>query len=356
MAITFRQYLIFRMISRHPKKTGTTTLRGEINQGRIKYSIFMLIICLALSAMIPGGLYAKTSAPTIGLALGSGGATGLSHIAMLEVLDEAGLRPEKIAGSSIGAIIGSLYASGLSGKEIRSLFQTFSGSNTKIFLNLIQGKSGLSLSDLMQLDLENGGLFSSEGLIHFLGEKTGVHRFEELKIPLMVIATDYRTGEEMVFESGNLLTALQASMAVPGLFPPQPVGKSLYIDGGTSNPLPYDHLLESCDIVIAIDVAGKGSHTNGKEIRATDVLFDTFKIMQHSITSSKMKYQQPHIYIRPEVQDIRLLHFNRMESILEQAKPAAENLRESILKLIPETAFAVEEKDQAASPSGEAGY
>ncbi|MCW7754798.1 patatin-like phospholipase family protein [Desulfobotulus sp. H1] len=302
-------------------------------------ALTILTFCCAILPLPKTALPAETNEPTrptIGLALGSGGATGLSHIAMLEVLDEMGLKPQKIAGSSIGAIIGSLYAAGMSGKEIRDLFQTFAGSNTKVVMKLIQGKSGLALTDLMQIDLENGGLFSSEGFIRFLGEKMGTLTFENLPIPLMVVATDYWSGEEIIFKSGDLLTALQASMAVPGLFPPEAIDGRLYIDGGTSNPLPYDHLLQTCDIVIAIDVAGTGNRIPGKEIRATDVLFDTFKIMQQSITSAKMKYLQPHIYIRPEIHDVRLLHFNRMETILQQSQPAAEILREKLHQALPE--------------------
>ncbi len=293
---------------------------------------FVCLIAVLLTAQATSPQASDRTPSSIGLALGSGGAAGLSHIAMLEVFDETGLKPHKIAGSSIGAIIGSLYASGLSGKEIRSLFQTFSGDNITILMNLIKGESGLSLGDLMQVDLENGGVLDSEDLMAFLIEKMGVQTFEKLQIPLMVIATDYRTGEERIFEKGDLAPALKASMAVPGLFSPEPLGESLFIDGGISNPLPYDVLTDTCDMVVAIDVAGPGKNQIKNEINSMDVLFDTFGIMQRSITAAKMKYKQPQVYIKPDVLDIRLLEFHRMDNILEQSRPAAEELRKKLLE------------------------
>lgn len=276
----------------------------------------------------------QTSETRIGLALGSGGATGLAHIAVLETLDEMAARPAVITGSSIGAIIGALYASGLSGRDIRQIFEDFSGSEFNMVTELAWGDADLGLSSLFDTDLDHGGLLSSDGLMTFLEDKIEARTFAQLDIPLKVVATDFWTGEQIVIESGELLPALQASMAVPGLFSPEHRDDKLLIDGGTVNPLPYDLLTGACDIVIAIDVSGSRSRLKADETGPTDVIFNSFEIMQQAITTEKMKHIQPDIYVRPDVKDIRLLHFNRIGEILDQAQPAAETMRQELAQAL----------------------
>lgn len=273
--------------------------------------------------------------PRIGLALGSGGATGLSHIPMLEVFDELGLKPSIIAGSSIGAIIGALYCSGLSGKEIRKIVSEFSGSGMDVFKTLISGDSGLEIMDMLHLDIEEGGLVDSQWFLNFLKHNIKQSDFKELSIPLKVVAADYWEREEVILESGKIMPALNASMAVPGLFAPVRLNDRLLVDGGTVNPLPYDLLKKDCDILVAIDVSGVSSRDEQGDPDFTDSLFNTFEIMQQAITSQKMKYIKPDIYIKPQVKGVRLLHFNRSDYIFEQAAPAAEELKNKLKKLIP---------------------
>ncbi|WP_052507403.1 patatin-like phospholipase family protein [Desulfonatronovibrio magnus] len=269
----------------------------------------------------------QENAVSIGLALGSGGATGLAHIPVLEVFDELEIRPCAIAGSSIGAIMGALYASGLSGKEIREIVQEFSGDNFDVFRSLVKGDSGLQLMDILRLDLDAGGLVDSQGFLNFMKEKIKVSSFEELDIPLYVVAADYWKKDQVVMSSGDLISAVKASMAVPGLFAPVPRDGRLLVDGGTVNPLPYDLLEGKCDYTVAIDVSGEKSDNDSNEIDFTDSLFNTFEIMQQAITAQKMKWLKPDLYIKPEVRDIRLLHFHRSKEIFEQTAPAAKHLR-----------------------------
>lgn len=272
--------------------------------------------------------------PRIGLALGSGGATGLSHIPMLEVFDELGLKPSIIAGSSIGAIIGALYCSGLSGKRVRKIVSEFSGSGMDVFKTLISGDSGLKIVDMLRLDIDEGGLVDSQGFLNFLKHNIKQSNFEELSIPLKVVAADYWKREEVILESGEIMPAVKASMAVPGLFAPVRLNNRLLVDGGTVNPLPYDLLQNDCDILVAIDVSGVASIGEQDDPDFADSLFNAFEIMQQAITTQKMKYFRPDIYIRPEVTGIRLLHFNRADFIFEQAVPAAEDLKNKLKKMI----------------------
>ena len=238
----------------------------------------------------------------IGLALGSGGAGGLAHIAMLRVFDDLEIAPDRIAGTSIGAVIGALYAAGLSADQIHAIFDDFGGSSLD------------ALSTLMTPSAER--------------------TFEELSIPLEIVATDYWTGEPVVLSEGDLFMAIRASMAVPGLFSPVKHGEHLLVDGGMSNPLPYDLLTDRHDLVVAIDVSGTRVPDGGSERGMTDLLFSTFEIMQQSIIAARMQSARPDIYLRPDTNDVRLLQFNRIETILEHAGPAAADLRRRLEKIL----------------------
>ena len=126
-------------------------------------------------------------------------------------------------------------------------------------------------------------------------------------------------------------------MAVPGLFSPVQLGKRLLIDGGTSNPLPFDHLVKRHELTIAIDVTGSREYRGNKQTDWMEMFFSTFEIMQQSIIAVRKENSRPDIYIKPDIQDVRLLHFNRIESIMEQAAPAAEQLRKELIKQLDKT-------------------
>ncbi|WP_416139588.1 patatin-like phospholipase family protein [Halomonas sp. HK25] len=286
-------------------------------------------IGLLLTGLLLGQAAASPLArPTLGLALGSGGANGLAHIAVLQVLDELDIVPDRIAGTSIGAVIGGLYAAGLSADEILDIFDDVAGSP----LDALSGLAGLDLDlvDLMHIGLNDGGLFDSSGFLRFLAGHTEARTFDDLAIPLSVVATDYWSGDSVVIEEGPLFPAIEASLAVPGLFSPVPRGDQLLIDGGTSNPLPYDLLLDEMGLVIAVDVTGSRQSADDGPPGVTDILFNSFKIMQESLIRQALAHRRPHLYLKPEAAGVRLLHFNRIHEILAQAKPVADELRDQL--------------------------
>ena len=279
-------------------------------------------------------LLAATSLPaqscreaSVGLVLGSGGAGGLAHIAMLEVFEDLDLRPDAIAGTSIGAIIGALYAAGLEASEIADLFREFGGSALDPLSGLTD--DGPGWRELIDLDLANGGVIDADGFIDFIAERFEARTFSELELPLAIVATNYWSGEAHVFRSGDLLKAIEASMAVPGLFKPVALGDELLIDGGASNPLPLD-LLEGHEWVIAIDVTGTRAPNGDEAPGLTDLLFTTFEIMQQSIIRAKVAQHPAEIYIKPDLEGIRLLHFDRVDAILESVEDAADELRRQL--------------------------
>ena len=287
-------------------------------------------LCVILSLLAAPGVLAADRAdappPTIGLALGSGGAGGLAHIAILQVFDDLDTRPDRITGTSIGAVIGGLYAAGLTADEILDLFDDFAGSELDALTGL--ARSDIRLMDLVPLRLGRNALFDSGEFLRFLSEHTDARDFDDLRIPFAVVATDFRTGESVVIDEGDLFKAIEASMAVPGLFEPVRYGDAQYlIDGGASNPLPYDLLQGEYDCVIAVDVSGNGAQNDTDDIGISDLLFKSFSIMQGSIIRHMTRLDPPDLYLAPDTSGIRLLHFNRIDEILEKAQPTADELR-----------------------------
>jgi NTE family protein len=183
----------------------------------------------------------------IGVALGGGGAKGLCHIAFLKALDEMQVRPAIIAGTSIGAVIGGFYAAGVSGAQLEQLLKTMG------FKELYKNALDFSI-------LSSSALFTGNKVEEFLSRQIPFQTFEEIAIPLKVVATDFWNRREVIFDSGNLITPIRASMAMPAVFEPVILNNKVLIDGGAVNPLPYDLIRDECDLTIAIDVSGEKTY------------------------------------------------------------------------------------------------
>lgn len=273
--------------------------------------------------------------PSVGIALGAGGANGLAHILMLEALDEMQITPVAIAGSSIGAIIGALYASGMTGRQIRELVEQFIISPDERLVEELVDRKALRWVDFIEVVLGRGGLLSSEGLMSFLYETIKHDRFEELPIPLKVTAADLWSREQVVFQSGPLLPAIKASMALPGVFEPVLLDERVLVDGGTVNPVPYDLLLPECDLTIGIDVSGERTPPDSLTPTYFETIFNSVKVMQQAIMTEKLAREKPAIYIAPDIVDVRALEFHRAEEIFAQATPAKEELKHRLAGYFP---------------------
>jgi NTE family protein len=140
------------------------------------------------------------------------------------------------------------------------------------------------------------------------------------------------TGQEVIMKSGALLPALQASMAVPGVFPPVVVDGHSLVDGGVANPLPYDRVQEDCDIAIAIDVSGSRSLADGETLSSMGVLLQGFTVMSRNILIEKLKRQPPAVYIQPDIHNVKMLEFYRAHEVFEQARPAQQQLARELKK------------------------
>jgi NTE family protein len=280
------------------------------------------------------GCIGRSGEPRIGLALGGGGAKGLAHILMLETLDELGIRPHVIAGTSIGAIIGAMYAAGLSGKEIRAQIEQFFVDQSDADRSMFALPKSIRWLDFIDPAFASGGLLDSSDFIAWLGEVLPVKNFRHLEIPLTVITAELLTGQEVIMKSGALLPALQASMAVPGVFAPVEVEGYSLVDGGVANPLPYDRVQDDCDIVIAIDVSGSRDLEDGETLSSMGVLLQSFTAMSRNILIEKLKRQQPDVYIRPDIRNVKILEFYKAREVFEQARPAQRQLVKELKKAV----------------------
>ncbi len=254
----------------------------------------------------------------IGLALGGGGARGLAHIAILEAFDEAGVRPAAIAGTSIGALIGAAYASGMTALEIRRYCEAAFGKRSAIIRHVFSRWRG-RIWEIWRPWAP--ALFESERMMELVLPPGLPKTFEGLQIPFMSVATDFFKQSEHVSRAGPLLPALAASAALPALFTPVKLDRRILIDGGFVNPLPMD-LVAGAGFVIAVDVSGEAVDLKDELPRPIETLLGAQQIALRSIINAKLKLHEPDCLLRPEVGHFATLDFMRMDQILDASADA----------------------------------
>jgi NTE family protein len=267
------------------------------------------------------------------LALGGGGARGLAHIAVLEALDEIGRRPAAIAGTSVGALIGAAYAAGMSGKEIRRFVIRLAHDRAEVFRRLIATRAG-TFANLVSLGFGSATLVDAEKFCEqFLPEKVP-HDFGELEIPLIIIATDLYRREQAVFSSGALKPALAASIALPAVMRPVVLADRILIDGGATNPLPFEELRGRADVVVAVDISGAPTDERRDIPNPWECLLATVLVMANATTSEKVKRGAPDLIVRPNVGAFRALDFLQASAILRASEPVKAELKEKLAALL----------------------
>lgn len=264
---------------------------------------------------------------TFAVAFGAGGARGLAHAHVIDTLDELGIRPVAIAGSSMGAIMGAGMAAGMKGAEIRAYTLETVGNPATLANRLWSlGPSSMRGSD--------GGFrfgqFNIEHVLKALLPEAIPSDFESLGIPLKVIATDYYGRSEVVLEEGPLHPALAASAAIPGIFMPVTVNGRIMVDGGIFNPVPYDHLMALADVVIGVDVVGAPEGDGLSPPSRMDSVFGANQLMMQSTISFQLRLQPPHVFLRPPVNHVRVLDFLKAKDIFDHTAPVKDDLKRAI--------------------------
>ncbi|MEE9430918.1 MAG: patatin-like phospholipase family protein [Melioribacteraceae bacterium] len=270
----------------------------------------------------------------IGLALGSGGARGLAHILMFEVFEELGIKPSVISGSSIGAILGASYASGTPVQEIKEVVDDLIFHKNSKFWQIHKKSDYTKMLNFFDFGWKAGGLIKGKKFLKVLRDEIKVDNFEDLEIPLKVVATDYWEKKEVIIEKGDIHKAVIASFSLPGLFPPVECDNHLLIDGGMVNPLPYDIIQDQCDITIAIDVSSTNSNSQNSAPPSYEVLFSAFQIMQNSIVQEKLKWKKPDILINTDIKDIRIHEFMKAAVIYKESEKSKDILKRKLEKLL----------------------
>jgi len=262
----------------------------------------------------------------VALALGGGGARGLAHIVVLEELDALGIKPVALAGTSVGALIGACYAAGMSGKQIRRYVLDLAHDRGGVIRRLLAARAS-SFADLFAGGIGNMTLVDAERFCtQFLPEAVPKN-FEALHIPLTVVASDLYARTEVAMSSGLLTPALAASIALPGLTRPVVRENRVLVDGGATNPLPFDHLRGKADVIVACDVSGAPTPDRTDLPTTIESLYATVIVMNSVITAAKLREGAPDVLVTPNVGIFRVLDFFQASAILRMSEPVRITLR-----------------------------
>ncbi len=267
-----------------------------------------------------------------GLALGGGGVKGLAHIALLKQLDDWNVKPQIIAGTSMGAILGALYAHGLCGREIEARVRMhIIGPDEGVKETWRKGRHLLKWTRVFAWEKAKGGLFNADGLFEHLFTEIMDLDFNQLDIPFKAIATDFYTGQEAVLRSGELLPAVRASMAVPGVFAPVKLNNQLLIDGGVINNVPCDQAAFEGGKIIASDVISLPTNRHPSSIQ---VMSGAMNIMLAASTQRQMREFPPDFTFKPNTEGVDAFDFHKIAPVLEKGEKAMALTRDTLAKTL----------------------
>lgn len=271
--------------------------------------------------------------PAIGLALGAGAARGWAHIGVLDRLTELGVVPAVIAGSSVGALAGGLYAGGRLGA-----LKEFALSITR-----------RRMFSLLDLSWQGSGVIAGEKLRQLLEEQLGACTFADLAIPFISIATDYATGHELWLRDGQLVPAIRASYALPGIFRPVEIAGQWLIDGGVVNPIPVTACRAlGARIVIAVTLgpdsasgtviqnpqseANAGNSNDAPALKS--VLVAAFNITQDRLSRSRLAGDPPDLLVQPRTPEIGIFDFDKAPEAIAAGREAVDRVLTDFERLL----------------------
>jgi NTE family protein len=247
--------------------------------------------------LLPEPNVAELVKPKVGLVLGGGAARGFAHIGVIQALEEAGIRPDLVVGTSAGSVVAALYASGKSGRELQNIAETMDEA---------------SFSD-WRLPFFKPGLLKGEALARFVKTQVDGKQIQDLQMPLGVVATDLHSGQGVLFQRGDVATAVRASSAIPAVFQPVPISGREYVDGGLVAPVPVEFARQmGAQVVIAVDISTDPEA--GTPLDTFQILMQTFSIMGNRINAFELRGAD--IVVRPVTSGLSSTSFNsRMQAI-----------------------------------------
>ncbi|MFH7805281.1 patatin-like phospholipase family protein [Acinetobacter sp. BSP-53] len=220
--------------------------------------------------------------PIVALVLGSGGARGYAHIGVIQVLEQQGIHPDLIVGTSAGSIVGSIYASGKTAEELRDIALS------------------MKANDVRDVKLDMKGFFDGQKVENYVNQQVNNMPLEALKIPMYVVATELKQGKKVVFNYGNTGQAVRASVSIPSMFIPTKIGADEYVDGGLVSPVPVGVARDlGADIVIAVDILAQPMHTETSNVWG--MFNQNINIMQSRLAEEELKHAD--IVIQPDLRE-----------------------------------------------------
>lgn len=270
---------------------------------------------------------------SIALALGAGGARGLAHIHVLKAFDDLGVRPAAIGGTSIGSVLGAAYCAGMSGRDIEDYVLERFSDRARLISEVFKVRPSSLKGFLGDGGLRLGELNLQTIFAVFLPKEIPA-RFEELAIPLYVVATDYYAGKATVFSAGELRKPIAASAAMPAVFLPVEINGRYYIDGSSTNPCPIDIVKDKADNILAIDVSGGPVGPPIERPSKMDVMYASSQIMQKSIANLMAQACPTSRLIRAPVDSFKSMDFLKSADIIAQTAPLKEQAKREIGRML----------------------
>jgi NTE family protein len=253
--------------------------------------------------------------PRIGLALGGGAARGFAHIGVIQVLEEAGIHPALVSGTSAGSLVAAIYASGKTGAQLQRVADTMEEA---------------TIAD-WTLPIFSRGMLRGEALARYVNTQVGGKLIENMPLPLGIVATDLNSGQSMLFQRGDTGTAVRASSAVPAVFQPVKISGREYVDGGLVSPVPVRAARSmGAELVIAVDISSPpDSNLAGGTL---EILMQTFSIMGKSINSLELK--DADVVVRPALLGVSSSDFRARKRSIEAG-------RQAMLQALPQLRAAI---------------
>jgi len=241
--------------------------------------------------------------PKIGLALGGGAARGFAHIGVIQVLEEAGIRPALVVGTSAGSVVAAFYASGKNGAQLQQVAETMEEA---------------TFAD-WTLPIFSRGLLRGEALARYVSTQVNGRLIENMPLPLGIVATDLNSGQGVLFQRGDTATAVRASSAVPALFQPVKVAGREYVDGGLVSPVPVRYARQmGAELIIAVDISDPPEGNAASD--TLQVLLQTFSIMGKSINNFELRDAE--IVVRPTLTGVASSDFGARRRSIEAGRAA----------------------------------
>ena len=255
----------------------------------------------------PAAQSAPKKYPKIGLALGGGAARGFAHVGVIQVLEEAGVRPSLVVGTSAGSLVAAFYASGKTGAQLQQVAETMEEANFTDWT----------------LPIFSRGMLRGEALARYVNTQVNGRLIENMSLPLGIVATDLNSGQGVLFRRGDTATAVRASSAVPALFHPVKIAGREYVDGGLVSPVPVRYARQmGAELIIAVDIS---SPPEGNAASDTlQILMQTFSIMGKSINTFELR--EADVVVRPALTGVGSSDFGARRRAIEAGRVAMQAL------------------------------